>query len=133
MIQFKSSVPHITELLNTKGINLHYFNHMEMQAFHLVLKDLFKTCSSVKGNMTTSGHHRNDAWSFMQEVVKKVPSVTIEAAYYFHLHCEEYPKVDAEFQVFMDPEILGSSENLVGSSGSTVGWGSGVRPETPYK
>jgi hypothetical protein len=119
-IQFKSSDLHIAELSNTKGINLQYFNHMQMETFCSVLKDLLKTRSSVKGNMTTSGHHGNDAWTFMQKAVKNAPSITIDAAYYFHLRCEEYPDFDAEFQVFMDPEILGSSENLVGDSGGTA-------------
>jgi hypothetical protein len=43
---------------------------------------------------------------------KELPGITIDAAYYFHVRCEEYPNINAEFQVFIDQEIKGSSEDI---------------------
>jgi hypothetical protein len=62
--------------------------------------------------MTRSGDHDNDAWNYMQAACKELPGITIDAAYYFHVRCKEYPNINAEFQVFIDQEIKGSSEDI---------------------
>jgi hypothetical protein len=76
------------------------------------VKELFKTQASMKFNMTRSGDHGNDAWTYMQTACKELSGITIDAAYYFHVRCKEYPDIDAEFQVLINQEIKGSSEDI---------------------
>jgi hypothetical protein len=48
----------------------------------------------------------------MQTACKELPGITIDAAYHFHVQCKKYPDIDAEFQVFINQEIKGSSEDI---------------------
>jgi hypothetical protein len=128
---------HLVELKESGGINLKHADSFDMPSLRTKVKDLFKTRALVKSMMTKSGTHSNDPWDFMQAACAKVHSITIDAAYYFHVRCEEHADIiDAEFQVFMDQEIKGSSEDIgpglfahsaaaaVPSATSSLTWGS---------
>jgi hypothetical protein len=69
--------------------------------------------------MQKSGEHDNEPFNYMQLAVKDISSITVDAAYYFYMRCEEYPEIDAEFQSFMNPELKGSSEDF-GPEGSAT-------------
>ena len=63
----------------------------------------------MKENMTASGTHDSDPWSFVEAAMHaaKKPSLTKLGVYYFYVQCEEHPDMDLQFQPFLDSTLLG--------------------------
>lgn len=111
---------HILEFLSDPDqIKIKHFDNFTLPVMKMRVRDLFKTRKNVKQMMQKSGEHDNEPFNYMQLAVKDIASITVDAAYYFYMRCEEYPEIDAEFQSFMNPELKGSSED-VGPEGSAT-------------
>jgi Cleft lip and palate transmembrane protein 1 (CLPTM1) len=76
--------------------------------------DLFSICTLIKTNMGASGQHNGNTWDLIQRAVTVtcMKSVTHLAVYYFWMQCEHQPRIDESFQLFLDPEIKGSTIDI---------------------
>jgi hypothetical protein len=84
-----------------------------------LLRDFFKVRKGIKDRMTQSGTHSNSPWDFVQAALNDIKDqqsgsvmVTKDASYYFFCRCAEHPGIEAHFQMFLDENVKGSSEDF---------------------
>jgi hypothetical protein len=111
---------HIHSLLETdRFINLMEVNQFDTKAFWKKIYDLFKICCILQENMTVSGTHDNKSWNFVESAMATSGlgcGFTKIAVYYFYKQCEACDGINAVFQLFLDPAILGNTTCLDDSS-----------------
>ncbi len=96
-------------------INLMQAKQYDTDAFRKELTDLFHVCRIMKENMPASGTHNSDPWDFVEAALNKAkkPAFIKHGVYYFNVRCNEHhPDMDAHFQPFLDPLLLGDSVGL---------------------
>ena len=108
------SDPHLQELMSDPEINLMQTKQYDTDAFRKKLTDLFHVRRIMKENMTASGTHDSDPWNFVEAAMNKAkkPALTKLGVYYFYVRCNEHPDMDAHFQPFLDPMLLGDTVGL---------------------
>jgi hypothetical protein len=107
---------HIHSLLETdRFINLMEVNQFDTKAFRKKIYDLFKIRRIMQENMTVSGTHDNESWNFVESAMATSGlggGFTKIAVYYFYKQCEACDGIDAVFQPFLDPAMLGDTTCL---------------------
>lgn len=103
---------HLEEYEFDDDTNLNSANNIEENTMKKKVYALFACRRQMKKDMTQSGTHDNDPWSYVENGMKATSGLTKIAAYYFYKRCEERPEIDAAFQPFMDPDLKGGSESL---------------------
>ena len=109
------SNPDLQELMSDPEINLMQMKQHDTDAFRKKLTDLFHVRRIMKENMTTSAAHDSDSWNFVEAAMNnkaKKPALTKFGVYYFYVRCDEHPNMDAHFQPFLDPMLLGDTVGL---------------------
>jgi hypothetical protein len=108
------SDPHLQELMSDPEINLMQTKQYDTDAFRKKLTDLFHVRRIMKENMTASGTHDSYPWNFVEAAMNKAkkPALTKLGVYYFYVRCDEHPDMDAHFQPFLDPMLLGDTVGL---------------------
>lgn len=108
------SDPHLQELISDPEINIMQTKQYDTDAFRKKISDLFHVRRIMKENMTASGTHDSNPWNFVEGAMNKAkkPALTKLGVYYFYVRCNEHPDMDAHFQPFLDPLLLGDTVSL---------------------
>jgi hypothetical protein len=83
-------------MLSDPNINLNNVSAWDTEVFKSKIAYLFKICRIMKENMSTSGTHDSDPWSFVQGAIsrarrenERLPLISPQGVYYFYIRCEE--------------------------------------------
>jgi hypothetical protein len=66
----------------------------------------------IKQRMTVSGTHDNDAWNFVEGVMRAYPGYTKISVYYFYTRCDANPGVESQFVTFLDNALKGDTTTI---------------------
>jgi hypothetical protein len=112
--------PIIQCLIQENEYNLSDVDVMTPDVFKKRINLLFRTRRKMRDNMTLSGTHDSDPWNFIDHAMNKIPGgwqLPKVGVWYFYLRCEEFPDVDAAFQIFLDDGLKGSTTDVISETG----------------
>jgi hypothetical protein len=115
-------VIHFQELVKDQDINLSVVTQLTTDAFRNMIRKLFKMRRIMKQEMTVSGTHDSDPWSFVERAMSAHDSsgITKISLYYFFVRCEAIPGIDESFHPLLGPACVGASADCVTEDASSL-------------
>jgi hypothetical protein len=117
----KANHPILQCLIDEKEFDLADVEVMTPDVFKKRVNLLFRIRRKMKDNMTLSGTHDSDPWNFIDHAMNKIPGgrrLPKVGVLYFYLRCQEFPDVDAAFQIFLDDGLKGSTTDVISETGT---------------
>ena len=93
-------------------VDFSMFDSMTADACKKKVNLLMKVRAKIQKNMTVSGEHDSDPFNFMEVARKSVKggALTNIGCYYFFIRCNEYPEVDIRFNLQLDENVAGNTD-----------------------
>jgi hypothetical protein len=103
-------------------------NSLELWDFHIMTADaikkkvvlLMKVRKVMQQNMTVSGEHDSDPYTFMEVAMKKIgkSGLTLLGCNFFLKLCDKNPEVDVSHSIQMDDILKGNTDDDHNTDGS---------------
>jgi hypothetical protein len=107
---------HISSAVDLGEVDCSVFTQQTWSTCSKKVSLLAKIRNIINDNMTISGNHESDPWTYVPLALQQAKSkeraafhVNAIEAYYFFIKCREYPECNSMFQVFLANNIKGTS------------------------